>query len=332
MELQGENIYFSSCNSFSVLGIFILILSLTAILLNSIPLYSFLSWNWKESKSEEHQGFMKTMKVFITTVVCIDFCTMMLAVPSYLLLEFINYGCLDSWITDSNIFHNVCGSWSTLYFGLKLSSLFLVAFASYTTFLHSSKFDDFNSCQHFSCSTEEIHGEENNKKEKNIIITKNGGDSKQHIRMLFFILIVLFLLSFFIGAQPLLNIGPIENVINNTNNGNNGYICNLKSFAKPKSEKQYAFTFSLIMASGGCLLLLLFILVKRDKDTKSSETLSELKKLTSFQACVYMVTWLPLLVSLFIFIFKSRYLCIPAPTVTSQKLRNKFHVHRCREF
>ena len=293
-----DNIYFASCSRFSVLGVLVLFISLSAILLNSIPLYSFLSWNWKESKTEEYHGFLKTIKVFITAVVCVDFCTMMLAIPSYMLLEFINYDCLDSWISDQGTFHTVCGAWATLYFGLKLSSLFLVAFGSYTTYLHTRKSDDFNTKQYFSCNTA---ADEND----NTIQKNNDKKSSKCFSLLMLVLIGLFALSFFIGVQPLINIGPVHNMaINETIKTRNSYVCNLKSFARPQTEREYAFPFSLIMASGGCLVLLLFILVKRDTDTKISVTLDELKKLTSWQACVYLLTWSPLLVShIFICLF-----------------------------
>merc|ERR1712142_178905 len=89
-------------------------------------------------------GFLKTMKRFVTVLVCVDFISMMVLVPSYLLLEFINNDCLSSFLHQRFMHERLCASWAAIYFTMKLSALFLVTFAGYTSYLHACQVTSFD--------------------------------------------------------------------------------------------------------------------------------------------------------------------------------------------
>ena len=130
-------------------------------------------------------------------------------------------------------------------------------------------------------------------------------------RPIFFILMFIVSISVLIPSLPFLGMGPFnvqqadrgfDFPLNVTSVNERVLInfseCTLQSFSSPKIEKEYIFLFSLLMASGGCALILLYVFVALllGKLKSQQKIFSEMTQLVSVQGFLFLVTWIPLMV------------------------------------
>ena len=323
-----SSVFFMDCQTLTFLGIFLLIIALLAIVFNSFPLYTLLGLHIPEFQNNV-QAFAKTVRAFLVVLVFVDLCGSMFTIPMYLLTELGNDSCGKLYFLENyseKVLDILCGSSYTIYFTYKLTSLFLITFTSYSSYLYFNNTSDSVSCSGkiykknpWTCegqasmtttaSTISDH--------KSVPAAKIKEEKSNWAKPLLFIIGFIFLISFLISVLPITGLGPLNLHHDNTtvrmmsNESDSSlqvkampsypHICSLASFSEPAEEKEFIFLFFLLMASFGCVLLLLYICVALygNMHTKASfQILGEMTQLTNLQAFLYMCTWTPVLVSI----------------------------------
>ena len=312
------SIFFNDCTSLSEVGLVLLVMASASLILNSFPFYTLLNFT---SKDLDHtvRGFTKTIKIYLLALVGTEMFACMIVVPLFLVRDLKNMMCWPVSLSKLSL-KSICAMSFSSYFAYKIMSMFLTTFTGYSCILYFNQSmkstENFKSLERkkFVCEAQvsltTTASEQSN--QSNDTAEKKGSLQNSRKRPICFILLFIVALSIFVPSLPFLGLGPfnVEKTVNysvsviNNNASDNDRIsinlseCTLHSFASPKIEKEYIFLFSLLMASGGCSLILLYVFVALILGRLKSQQkiFGEMTQLVSLQGFLFLVTWIPLMV------------------------------------
>lgn len=339
------SIFFHDCTSLSEVGMTLLIMASVSLILNSFPFYTLLNFSSKDMDPSV-RGFTKTIKIYLLALVATEMFGCMIVVPLFLVRDLKNMVCWPVSLSKISV-KTICALSFSSYFAYKIMSMFLTTFTGYSCILYfnqSARFaEDFKSLdkKNFVCeaqvsltTTASVQSNQTNEAET-VRMQRNSRK-----RPICFILTFIVVLSLFVPSLPYLGLGPFNiqttvveefstnDTLDSASESPNFSQCTLNSFASPKIEKEYIFLFSLLMASGGCCLILLFIFVCLILGRLKShqKIFSEMIQLVSVQGFLFLITWIPLMVryQLFPFISFNKLLSTPLWVLGSSRLAWKY--------
>lgn len=317
---QYLSIFFKDCTSLSEVGLIVLVMASVSLVLNSFPFYTLLNFSSKELDVSV-RGFTKTIKIYLLALVATEMFACMIVVPLFLVRDLKNMMCWPMSLSRISV-PTICALSFSSYFAYKIMAMFLTTFTAYSCILYFNQSiksaDNFKSLERkkFVCEAQislTTTASEQSHQSTDAVISKTQQNSRK--RPICFILIFIVTLSLFIPSLPYLGLGPFnvkktvaEKLSLNDTSGSDDSVlinynrCTLHSFASPRIEKEYIFLFSLLMASGGCSLILLYVFVALILGRLKShqKVFSEMTQLVSLQGFLFLITWIPLMVSLLI--------------------------------
>ena len=318
MAHRYESIFFNDCSSLSKIGLALLIMASFSLILNSFPFYVLLNFSSKDVDPTV-RGFTRTIKVYLLVLVATEMFACMVVVPLLLVGDLKNMMCWPASLSKISL-QSICAMSFSSYFAYKIMAMFLTTFTGYSCILyfnqsrrsggHSSTMERTQFVCEAQISLTTTASEQSNQFEDRTMEKKKLQQNSRR-RPIFFILMFIVTLSLLIPSLPFLGLGPFNmeqtvarNVSLNYTSTNEKILlssseCTLRSFSTPKIEKEYIFLFSLLMASGGCSLILIYILVALmlGKLKSQQKIFSEMTQLISVQGFLFLVTWIPLMVS-----------------------------------
>jgi len=312
-----ESIYFNDCTSLSEIGLAFLVMASVSLILNSFPFYTLLNFSSTDSDATV-KGFTKTMKIYLLVLVGTEMFACMFVVPLFLVRDLKNLMCWPASLSKLSL-ESICALSFSSYFAYKIMAMFLTTFTGYSCILYfnqskrSTESSYFSERNQFMCEAQisltTTASEQSNQAENTV--DKKWQQRNSRKRPILFILMFIIALSVLIPSLPFLGLGPFN--LQQTLSQNFSYNstlnerllinlseCTLQTFASPKIEKEYIFLFALLMASGGCSLILLYVFVALllGKLKSQQRIFGEMTQLVSLQGFLFLITWIPLMISL----------------------------------
>ena len=321
MAEDQESILVLDCNSLTTVGSILLAIASLSVFLNCFPFYTLLNFSSKKLEPEV-RGFARTMRIYLLALIVVEMVGAMVVMPMFLVREITNDSCWP-------LFHSsmkpstICAISFHTFFAYKLMSMFLITFACYSCFLYynqrvrlqavkeSSEANNLVCKAQVSITTTASANSNRSATESEARLPPENSVSRR--RPFWFVLMLITLVSLFIPSLPLWGLGPFSMgeernktvFMNQSTTASDlqptyhGSQCTAHTFASPKMEKEYIFPFSLLMVSGGCGLILVYIFIAISiGHLKSSQKIfSEMTQFALVQGIFFLVTWLPLMVS-----------------------------------
>ena len=317
MAYRYHSIFFNDCSALSEIGLVFLVMASISLVLNSFPFYALLNFSSKDLDPSV-RGFTRTIKIYLLVLVGTEMFACMVVVPLFLVRDLKNMTCWPVSLSKLSL-KTICAMSFSSYFAYKIMAMFLTTFTGYSCILYfnQSRRSADNSTaserKHFVCEAQisltTTASEQSNQSEDTM--EKKIPQQNSRKRPIFFILMFIVSISVLIPSLPFLGMGPFnvqqayrtfDLPLNFTSVNERVLInfsqCTLQSFWSPKIEKEYIFLFSLLMASGGCGLILLYVFVSLllGKLKSQQKIFSEMTQLVSVQGFLFLVTWIPLMV------------------------------------
>ena len=320
MAEDQESILVLDCNSLTTVGSILLAIASLSVFLNCFPFYTLLNFSSKKLEPEV-RGFARTMRVYLLALIVVEMVGAMVVMPMFLVREITNDSCWP-------LFHSsmkpstICATSFHTFFAYKLMSMFLITFACYSCFLYynqrvrlqavkkSSEAKNLVCQAQISITTTASANSNRSATDSEARLPPENSVSRR--RPFWFVLVLITLVSLFIPSLPVLGLGPFsmgeernrtvflnQSATASDLQPNHQSLCTVHTFASPKIEKEYIFPFSLLMVSGGCGLILvyIFIAISIGQLKSSQKIFAEITQFAMVQGIFFLVTWLPLMVS-----------------------------------
>ena len=315
-EIQSP-ILFDNCSSFSTVGWMLLMTAAVSLVFSSFPFYTLINFAWKEYDAAVI-GLSRAIKVYLIAFIATEMFGNMFVVPLFFIKDMQSLVCWP--VSRSKVtVQTLCALSFCSYFSYKLLSMFLTTITGYSCLLHFNQSSKLYREEEFRTVNKTCGYEaqislvtESSQSHQSGSSCESTSSSISRRRPLWFMLIFVVVLSIGIPSLPLVGLGPfnlsiapeISTTLNNANRSSldsdvlQTEVCTLFTFATPATEREYIFPLVLLMASGSCGLILIYILfaVLSGRIRSQEKFFEEVALLVSVQGLLFLATWLPVLV------------------------------------